>query len=421
MQIARHQRYPIDIWPGFVDALAATLIVITFLLMVFAISQFFLSTALSGKEETLETLNRQVAHLADMLSLEQTKERDIELQLGDVTAQLADTQTRLTGADALIAQQEQSLHEAIETITAKKAALEEKDRRVEEQSRIIENKDQKLLETARTIEDKDRTLAETTRAIEEKTRALATLQNDIIIFREARAQLELEVAQLALQVRGHDREIKAEKKVSAGAIAQVEVLNRQVKALRDQLTAVSQVLGFKLDGHDEDVSHLAERLNVALARKAKELALYRSDFFGRLRKVLGDNPDIHIVGDRFVIQSGLLFASGSATLGPDGRRQVTKLANILNSVAREIPANIDWVVRIDGHTDRRPIKTPEFASNWELSAARAISIAKFLIANDVPPEHIAATGFGEFHPLDPAETEQAYARNRRIEIKLTAR
>src|SRR3546814_2610225 len=166
---------------------------------------------------------------------------------------------------------------------------------------------------------------------------------------------------------------------------------------------------------------LGKRLNVALASKVQELARYRSEFFGRLREILGSREDIRIVGDRFVFQSEILFASGSATIEQDGRPQLARLAGTLKEIAADIPDDIDWVLRVDGHTDRRPIDTLAFPSNWELSTARAVSVVKFLIEQGIPPARLVAAGFGEFQPLDTGNDEIAYRRNRRIEFKLTER
>ncbi len=254
-----------------------------------------------------------------------------------------------------------------------------------------------------------------------KSKELETLQTDVELLTELREKLEAETASLASQLQSQDETLKVEKEISAEALAKIELLNYQVKALRDQLGAVSKALGLELDAENEDVDKLAERLNVALAERAQELARYRSDFFGRLREVLGDNPNIRIVGDRFVLQSELLFESGSAELGQKGKQQVKKLSQTLNMVAQEIPEDIEWIVRIDGHTDRRPINTEEFPSNWELSTARALAIVRYMVSQNVPPKRLAATGFGEFHPLDSKKTAEAYAKNRRIEIKLTSR
>jgi chemotaxis protein MotB len=169
------------------------------------------------------------------------------------------------------------------------------------------------------------------------------------------------------------------------------------------------------------IADLGRRLNLALASKVEELARYRSEFFGRLREALGDRADIRIVGDRFVFQSEVLFPSGSADLQPEGQRQLAQLAVTLQDVARRIPAEISWVLQVDGHTDRRPIYTSQFPSNWELSSARAISVVKFLISRGIAPDRLSATGFGEFHPLDVREDEIGFRRNRRIELKLTSR
>ena len=344
MLYAHSTRRSVNIWPGFVDALAALLMVIIFLLLIFSVGQFYLSEALSGKEKTLIKLDQQVAELAELLALEKTNTTNLQNQLGELTSQLAT-----------------------------------------------------------------------------KNDALESLQTDVASLIELREQLELEVAQLSSKLQAGDESLRAEKEISAKSLAQIELLNRQVKALREQLGSVSKALGLDLDTESESVEKLAERLNTALAEKAQELARYRSDFFGRLREVLGDNPNIQVVGDRFVLQSELLFESASAELGEKGKKQVQILSQTLNQVAESIPTDIEWIVRIDGHTDKRPISTEQFPSNWELSTARALAIVRYMISQGVAAERLAATGFGEFHPLDAGKTEEAYAKNRRIEIKLTSR
>ncbi|MCG8511006.1 MAG: OmpA family protein, partial [Rhodospirillales bacterium] len=164
-----------------------------------------------------------------------------------------------------------------------------------------------------------------------------------------------------------------------------------------------------------------KRLNAALASKVQELSRYRSEFFGRLRQVLGEQAGVRIVGDRFVFQSEVLFESASAELEEPGKAQLTQLGRTLSELAGKIPDDIDWVLRVDGHTDKIPIRTSKFPSNWELSTARAISVVKFLIEQGIPADNLAATGFGEFQPIDPRDDEIAYRRNRRIEFKLTQR
>jgi chemotaxis protein MotB len=216
--------------------------------------------------------------------------------------------------------------------------------------------------------------------------------------------------------------LNAEKQVSLRALAQVEVLNQQIAALRRQLGALEQALEVTEKKDKESQSRLAElgqRLNVALAQRVQELSRYRSDFFGRLREILGNRPDIRVVGDRFVLQSEVFFDTGQSVLKPEGRSELDKIAAVLLDVTQKIPQDIAWVLRVDGHTDVRPIGGGR--TNWDLSAARAIAVVQYLISKGMPPQRLVAAGFGEFQPIDPATSEEAYSRNRRIELKLTER
>jgi len=218
--------------------------------------------------------------------------------------------------------------------------------------------------------------------------------------------------------------LETEKRISSRALAQVEVLNQQIAALRRQLSALQDALDVASQ-KDKDsqvqIADLGQRLNVALAQRVQELSRYRSDFFGRLRTILGDRPDIRIVGDRFVFQSEVFFDTGQATLKPEGRQELDGLASALLDLDKKIPGEIAWVLRVDGHTDIRPISGAQFRSNWDLSAARAISVVQYLISKGVSPQRLVAAGFGEFQPIDTDRTEEAYSRNRRIELKLTER
>lgn len=215
-----------------------------------------------------------------------------------------------------------------------------------------------------------------------------------------------------------------EREISRRALSQVEILNQQIGALRRQLAALEAALEAS-EGRDREaqatIADLGRRLNVALAQKVQELSRYRSDFFGRLREILSQRADIRIVGDRFVFQSEVLFAPGDDTINAAGRVEMQKVADALIQLAAEIPDDINWVLRVDGHTDSRPINTAKFRSNWELSAARAISVVRFLINAGVPPERLVAAGFAEYQPLEEGDSEAIYARNRRIELKLTER
>ena len=201
----------------------------------------------------------------------------------------------------------------------------------------------------------------------------------------------------------------------------INLLNQQIAALRLQLQRLEDALQASKAKNKATIAELGRRLNVALAHRVRQLSKYRSGFFGRLREVLGDRADITVVGDRFVFQSEVLFESGSADLGQEGQLQLGRFAETLREISAKIPADIPWIIRVDGHTDQRPISTTQFPSNWELSTARAIAVTRFLQANGIPPERLAAAGFGEFQPLDPRHDMIAFRRNRRIEIKLTER
>ncbi len=333
MPLGRRARRSVDIWPGFVDALATLVMVIVFLLMVFVLAQFFLGQALSGRQKALDDLGREMAALAEKLNLQTKANAALQVELAS------------------------------------------------------------------------------SRADKEKLEAWA-------------AGVHQDMASLLALKDEKEAELAAEKKISDEGRAQLALLSRQIEAMRDELARVTAALEAS-EARDKEnkaqISDLGKRLNVALAGKVEELQKYRSEFFGRLRKVLGDHPGIRIEGDRFVFQSELLFETGSAELGVEGIEQVRRLAATLKDIAKTMPKGVNWVLRIDGHTDKRPMLSGRYPSNWELSTARAITVLRTLAANGVPKDRLAAAGFGEFQPVDTADTEAAYAKNRRIEIRFDQR
>jgi chemotaxis protein MotB len=224
------------------------------------------------------------------------------------------------------------------------------------------------------------------------------------------------------QISSLTAELDNQKQLSDQADAQVALLNQQLAALRTQIGALESALDASEQRDQQSktaIADLGRRLNLALAQRVQDLSRYRSDFFGRLRQILEGRSDIQVVGDRFVFQSEVLFDAGSADLTAAGKPALDKLADAIKELETEIPPDINWVLRVDGHTDKRPISTPEFPSNWELSAARAISVAKYLIADGVDPKKLVPAGFGDNRPIDTADTPEAYAKNRRIEFRLT--
>lgn len=253
---------------------------------------------------------------------------------------------------------------------------------------------------------------------------VSALGGDLARLEALKAQLEADIGKLASQIENKDAALLAEQDLSESARAEVALLNRQMVELKDQIATLNGALNaaeIKAKDQGAQIVSLGKRLNAALASKVMELSAYRSEFFGRLAKILGAQPGIEIVGDRFVFQSEVLFASGAAEINVGAYDQLSTLAETLIDLRGQIPADIDWVLRVDGHTDRVPIRTPKFASNWELSSARAISVVKYLIEQGVPANRLVAAGFGEYQPIAKGTSQAALNRNRRIELKLTQR
>ncbi len=361
MAVSRRRARQLDVWPGYVDALSSLLMVVIFLLMLFSVAQFFMSRSLSEKDSELGDLNQRISEVSQVLGLSESENstlRDVLAVLSEDIASLENERESLLGEQV-------SMQQYIGNL----------------ESRIAE-------------------LTQTTEAQDARNAALqSTLQS----------------------VTG---ELNAERQLSASAQAQIAQLTGQLRLLRTQLEQISEALAVsegiqKADGLKlEDMSR---RLNLALAGEVNRLREYRSEFFGRLREALADNANVRIEGDRFVLPSELLFPSGRAQLGLPGQAQLRTLATTLTDVAATIPEDLNWILRIDGHTDKVPVTSGRFASNWELSAARAINVVQFLQTQGIAPERLAATGFGEHHPIDPGTTPQAYANNRRIELKFTSK
>ncbi|MCP5430980.1 MAG: peptidoglycan -binding protein [Chromatiaceae bacterium] len=421
---ARRARRPIDVWPGYVDVLAALLILVIFVLLLFSFAQFLLSQLLDEQETELDVMYQRVVELTDLLGLEQENSKRLSGEvaglgervdglLGDKRA-LSDEVTVLTSSNQ--AQQGEireqllliaSLQEDVDSLRQLRAQLES------DVGKLAAELDNKVTEIGA---ERDRS-----KALQAEL-ALQT-EHTLLVQRELE-QREIRIQALSALVDERDRAIAEQRRLSADAQAEIALLNAKLDDLRRQLEEIGQALAAAEQIKSEQaakIDDLGERLNVALAREVNRLRQYRSDFFGRLREVLGANPSVRVVGDRFVLPSELLFDSGSATLATPGRIELAKLAVTLGDLAQRIPGDIDWILRVDGHTDPVPINTAQFASNWELSTARAVSVVRFLIDQGIAPQRLSATGFGEFHPIDPATTPEAYRRNRRIELKLTAR
>jgi chemotaxis protein MotB len=464
-----------------VDALSTLLMVIIFVLLVFVLAQAFLSVALSGRDKQLDRVNRQLAEVSDMLSLQRGRTTDLQNSIAQLNKELTSTSAaRDTLSQQLAALKDQAERAGADrdTLRAERDRLSQQlsDAALQAQSgaaridqlqkdlaasagrtdaakqetalvatqladarRQLADTNGKLTDAKAQLAEMQRQMAELDKTVQvgketiaarlsdlaklaEQNRALAALRDDL----EKQAQDAAARAMTDQQRRAAvEAQLSDEKRLGDSARAQIALLNRQVDELKAQLSSVAKALDLtQTQGREKDtqIANLGQKLNAALAAKVEELQRYRSEFFGKLRQVLANRPGIQIVGDRFVFQSEVLFPVGSADLTQAGQSGITALAITIKDIAAEIPPGINWILRVDGHTDRQPIKgSGQFASNWELSAARAITVVKLLIADGVPAEHLAATGFADNQPLDPGDTPEAYAKNRRIELRLTDR
>ena len=462
-----------NVWPGYVDALSTLLMVIIFVLLVFVLAQAFLSITLSGRDKALDRLNRQMAELSDMLSLEKGHSSELrtsiaqlgrDLQAATATrdslsqqlaslraeqdklaadrdslksdrdrlaARLADTDLQTQAARARTDQLQAQLADAAKrgdtaAQNAAAAAAQLADTR-----RQLAAAQANLDEIKRQSAELDRTVQVDKATIEAKLSDLAKMAEQVRNLTALRDQLEKQAQDAAVRATTEEQrraavaaELAEEKKLGDSAKAQIAAMTQQMEQLRAQMSVIAHALEVS-EASDKDknvqIANLSSRLNTALAQKLEELQRYRSDFFGKLREVLANRPGIQVVGDRFVFQSEVLFPVGSADLTAAGQDQMNQLAATLKDIAKEIPPDVNWLLRVDGHADKQPISGGNFNSNWELSAERAITVVKLLIADGIAANRLAATGFGDNQPLDPADTPDAYKKNRRIEIRLTDR
>ena len=336
----RRSRSTTNVWPGYVDALSALLMLVIFMLLVFVVSQLYLSQTLSDRDTQLARLNAQLNELSELLGLEESRSEALE-------AQLTSVQDR---NNSLVDQ------------------LESTRERLMQQTAVADAQSERLAGMEESIDEKD----------------------------------EMSASQQAMILR----------------------LSNQIASLREQLRQIASALELQEQmtaEKEQELEQVSRRLNTLLAERVSQLEQYQSEFFARLRDILAGNENVRIVGDRFLLPSELLFASASAELGEEGRRELDKLADLLLDVSARIPDDVDWILRIDGHTDVIPINTPRFPSNWELSTARAVAVVRYLADQGVPERRMAAAGFGEFFPVAEGTSPEALQRNRRIELKLTDR
>jgi chemotaxis protein MotB len=428
----------VNVWPGYVDALSALLMLIIFMLLIFTLAQVFLAQTVSNRDAELERLNTQLLEISNALQLQRDTNDELSAKLTTLRNQY---KQGLFYQDALkeqVAELQNTVAADRETITIKLAEMAQLQQDIITLRQVRSDLEAHIANLADTLRNRDQNIVQLKNELDSRLSEigmirdnskalqarLATEQNRTMLAQQDIAKKEYRIQDLVAVVSEAQTALESEKKLSASAYANVKQLSEQIDTLKNQLEKISRALQLeeqKTANQKVELSDLGHRLNILLAERVNELEQYRSEFFGRLRQVLVKNQNIRIEGDRFLLPSELFFASASATLGEQGKQELNKLAKTLNEIAAAIPDDIEWILRIDGHTDQLPINTPRFPSNWELSTARAVSVVRYLATQGVPQKRMTAAGFGEYHPIDLGHSEAAYQRNRRIELKLTKR
>ncbi len=356
--------------------------------------------AIKNKNEELIKLNNELEKTNLQLSLRDEELQNQISQYQELTNDLLEINDSLGLKDA-------SLKEQLDAIRFKN----------EELARLNKNliqKDSTIFNLRGKISELNDILSLSQEKQEEQLEKLELLDNQITFLQqENQNQIETSL-----------EEIKKMENQASKTLEQVEILSLQIDTLQQEIAT----LNIALEASERDtlikdleIEVLGERLNKALTSKVFELQKYRSEFFGKIKSILGDREDIKIVGDRFIFESELLFESASADLEMSGKQKLSEIGLTLKETTNQIPNDIDWIIMVEGHTDKRPIQTAQYPSNWELSSARANSVLKLLLELGFAPNKLAAAGYGEFYPISEGETDSDYQQNRRIELKLTSR
>ena len=440
-------------WPGFVDALASLLMVLVFVLMVFVIIQANLSFRISGQDSRITALQNELLELGSLLNMERETNLQLSSELsnaqlkvtsleGDneqLSSQLASLQTELSDrGDEIIAQQadisalSSQIFELEDNLESARSLADERSDEIEalilrltasaeafaEQSDAFNNQAIELQQSITLAKDREERISILDSKIENLNAKNTLTQEEL-----SEKQRLLLIAEQALLKQAE--ELKSANNASNEAKAEIDKLLASTTALRLEIQKLSNLLADKERQSINDkiaIADLGKKLNSALATRVQDLQKFRSEFFGQLREVLKNRSEVRVVGDRFIFQSEVLFATGQANISDSGKEQLAEIASALREIEEVIPKDIPWVLQIEGHTDSDPIAdNPFFKDNWDLSTERALSVVRFLRSEGIPANRLAAAGYGEFQPIDTQNSEAAKQRNRRIELKLTQR
>ena len=475
------------IWPGFVDVLASTLMVIIFVVLLFTVAQVYLGDLVVGKNEQIQNLEKTIEIQDETIVEQDLSLSDKELALierQEVISQL-DTELEILDEEIRLKQSEISEKENLltakdEEIFEKESLITTKDQEISLQDELLKQKDETILtlddlidkqalditelneiiariteELSLSLEEKEELRSKLSSLGEEQQLLKNQLQelggeNQLLVGQLSESQgriqslleslssskgeneiLETQISSVENQnqtLRDQISSLEQDSKIQVinlnEALAQISRLSEDIKILSNEIQLLNNLLDSKeaeIASNKIELGELGDRLNRVLTSELFKLQKYKSEFFGQLSETLGQREDIQIKGDRFIFQSEILFESGSADIQSEGRVALSLVAKTLIDLSDQIPTDLNWILQIDGHTDRVPIATAKFPSNWELSHARALEVVKFFIQQGVPADKLSANGYGEYQPISLGSSPEDLKLNRRIELKITQR
>ena len=454
------------IWPGFVDVLASTLMVIIFVVLLFTVAQVYLGDLVVGKNEQIQNLEKTIEiqdetiveqdlslsgkELALIERQEVIKQLDTELEILDEEirskqTEISEKENLLIAKDELLSQKDETilslddlinqqaiditeLNEIIARITEELSlSLEEKEElrsklsSLGEEQQLLKNQLQELGGENQLLVGQ---LSDSQGRIQSLLESLSSSKGENEILETQISSVENQNQSLRDQIASLEQDSLIQGTNLNEALAQISRLSEDIKILSNEIQLLNNLLDSKeaeIASNKIELGELGDRLNRVLTSELFKLQKYKSEFFGQLSETLGQREDIQIKGDRFVFQSEILFESGSADIQAEGRVALSLVAKTLIDLSDKIPTDLNWILQIDGHTDRVPIATAKFPSNWELSHARALEVVKFFIQQGVPADKLSANGYGEYQPISLGSSPEDLKLNRRIELKITQR
>ena len=461
------------IWPGFVDVLASTLMVIIFVVLLFTVAQVYLGDLVVGKNKQIQSLEKTI-EIQDETIVEQDltlsdkeiallerqeviKQLDTELDILDEEIkvkqfEISEKENLLTAKDQEISLQDELLKEKDETILTLDDLIDKQALDITELNEIIARITEELslsLEEKEELRGKLSSLNEEQQSLKSKLQELGG-ENEVLVGQLSDSQgriqslleslssskgeneiLETQISSVENQNQSLKDQISSLEQDSViqttslnDALSKISKLSEDIKILSNEIQMLNNLLDSKeaeIASNKIELGELGDRLNRVLTSELYKLQKYRSEFFGQLSDTLGQREDIQIKGDRFVFQSEILFESGSTDIQSGGRVALSLIAKTLIDLSNQIPTDLDWILQVDGHTDKVPIATARFPSNWELSHARALEVVKFFIQQGIPADKLSANGYGEHQPISLGSSPDDLKLNRRIELKITQR